>query len=258
MSKLTVEGLMKSYGGRTVVNQISLSLNEQEIVGLLGPNGAGKTTTFNMICGIIPPDEGRILLDEADITRMPMYKRARLGIGYLAQQTSIFRKLTVEQNIRAILETLGLNRSEQEERLEFSLRELGLEKLRRSIAHTLSGGERRRTEIARALVTRPRFMLLDEPFSGVDPKAVEELQGIIYHLRDQGIGILITDHSVRETLSVTNRSYVVSQGQILASGSAEELVNHPVVRQVYLGEKFYMQFDENLAISAPGSPSKRD
>lgn len=241
--------MVKIYGGRPVVNKISLNLHEREIVGLLGPNGAGKTTTFNMICGIIPPNEGRIVFDGAEITRVPMYKRARLGIGYLAQQTSIFRKMTVEQNIRAILETLGIGAKEQSERLEFVLSELGLEKLRHSMAHTLSGGERRRTEIARALVTRPRFMLLDEPFSGVDPKAVEELQVIINNLRDSGIGILITDHSVRETLDVTNRSYVVCDGEILASGSAAELVNHPAVRQVYLGDKFYMQFEEETLSS---------
>lgn len=258
LSVLKVEGLVKAYSGRVVVNHVDLELREKEIVGLLGPNGAGKTTTFNMICGIIPPNQGRILLDGADITTVPMYQRARMGIGYLAQQTSIFRKLTVEQNVRAILETLDISASEQKERLDYVLRELGLQKLRASTAHTLSGGERRRTEIARALVTRPRFMLLDEPFSGVDPKAVEELQVIIGHLRDQGIGILITDHSVRETLTVTNRSYVVSQGKVLASGNAEELVNHPMVRQVYLGEKFYMQFDESLASSMPENHPKRD
>jgi len=247
LGELRIEGLVKVYNSRTVVNRVSLYVHEKEIVGLLGPNGAGKTTTFSMICGITPPAAGRILLDGQDVTKLPMYRRARMGIGYLAQQTSIFRKLSVEQNILAILQTLGISREEQKKRLEFVLSELGIERLRHSIAHTLSGGERRRTEIARAMVTRPRFMLLDEPFSGVDPKAVEELQSIIQQLCNSGIGILITDHSVRETLTVTNRSYVISQGEVLASGSAQELVNHPAVREIYLGEKFYMKFDEHHA-----------
>ncbi|MCX7017168.1 MAG: LPS export ABC transporter ATP-binding protein [Candidatus Sumerlaeota bacterium] len=241
MGELRIEGLVKVYGRRRVVNNVSLSLREREIVGLLGPNGAGKTTTFNMVCGIVRPNAGRIVLDEAEITRVPMYRRARLGIGYLAQQTSIFRKLTVEQNIMAILETLPLTRVQRLERLEFALHELGIEGLRRSHAYTLSGGERRRTEIARSLVTRPRFMLLDEPFSGVDPKAVEELQSVIGQLRQSGLGILITDHSVRETLSVTDRSYVINEGEVLTSGAAADLVNDPIVRKVYLGEKFYIQ-----------------
>ena len=250
MSELRTEGLVKVYGRRRVVNNLSLILRKREIIGLLGPNGAGKTTTFNMVCGIIRPNQGRIILDDVDITHMPMYQRARLGVGHLAQQTSIFRKLTVEQNIMAILETLNLSRAEQKERLEFILEELGLKNLRHSYAYTLSGGERRRTEIARALVTRPRFMLLDEPFSGVDPKAVEELQAVIEQMRQQDLGILITDHSVRETLAVTDRSYVISEGEILTSGAAADLVNDPIVRKVYLGEKFYMQVRNNQPTAA--------
>ncbi len=244
LGELRTENLVKYYGKRAVVNHVSVSLSEKEIVGLLGPNGAGKTTTFSMICGIVAPSEGRILLDGQDITHMPMYKRARLGVGYLAQSKSIFRKLTVEQNIQAIIETLGLSREEQEARLEEVLTEMGLGRLRRSVAYTLSGGERRRTEIARALVTKPRFMLLDEPFSGVDPVTVEELQEVIEQLRSQGLGILITDHSARETLHVTDRLYIIADGEILRSGSAGELVNDPVVRESYLGKKFYIREDE--------------
>ncbi|OPZ23050.1 MAG: Lipopolysaccharide export system ATP-binding protein LptB [candidate division BRC1 bacterium ADurb.BinA364] len=258
MGVLRIEDLVKRYGKRTVVNSVSLHLQQGEIVGLLGPNGAGKTTTFSMICGIIPVNGGRILLDETDITRAPMYKRARYGIGYLAQNTSIFRKLTVEQNVMAILETLRIGRAERKERLEFVLEELGIGRLRRSKAYTLSGGERRRTEIARALVTRPRFLLLDEPFSGVDPKAVEELQQVIEQLREQGLGLLITDHSVRETLSVTDRSYVISNGEILASGAAGDLINNPAVRKVYLGEKFYMQGHDGPADDSDGGEASEE
>jgi len=232
--------LIKTYGGRRVVNEVSLYLNRGEIVGLLGPNGAGKTTTFNMVVGIVKPDSGTILLCGKDIARLPLYKRARAGLGYLAQETSIFRKMTVEQNIQAILEMTALTRSEQKARLELLLEELAIAHLRTHFAYTLSGGERRRVEIARALAIEPLFMLLDEPFSGVDPRSVEELQEVIYQMRDRGLGILITDHSVRETLTVTDRAYIVAEGTILFHGAAEDLINNAEVRRLYLGEHFYM------------------
>lgn len=239
MDILETKNLIKTYGGRRVVNDVSISVSSGEIVGLLGPNGAGKTTTFNMVVGIVKPDNGEILLSGANISGMPLYRRARLGIGYLPQDTSVFRKLTVAQNVMAILETTRFSRAEQKQRLETLLQELSISHLAKNYAYTLSGGERRRVEIARALATTPQFMLLDEPFSGVDPKSVEELQGIIEQLRSRGLGILITDHNVRETLTVTDRSYIVHEGRILFHGSARELVENQAVRKAYLGERFY-------------------
>lgn len=235
---LRSENLLKIYKKRRVVNGITISVKAGEIVGLLGPNGAGKTTTFYMITGLIRPNGGFIFIDNKNITRLPMYKRARLGIGYLPQEPSIFRKLSVEQNIMAILETLPISRKERKARLEQLLDDLDVKSLRKSMAYNLSGGERRRVEIARALVTQPKFILLDEPFSGIDPITVEEIQRIIGRLRDNGLGILITDHNVRETLSVTDRAYVIFEGNILKEGSSEYLANDPEARKIYLGEKF--------------------
>jgi lipopolysaccharide export system ATP-binding protein len=235
---LLARGLVKRYGRRAVVNHVELSLMRGEVVGLLGPNGAGKTTTFHMIVGLLRPDEGAVFLDEHEITRLPMYRRARMGVGYLSQESSVFRGLTVGQNVTAILETLGLARAEREERLTELLGELGIEDLRDRLADTLSGGERRRVEITRALVTRPAFLLLDEPFVGIDPIVVQDIQAIITKLRDRGIGILITDHSVRETLSVTDRAYIMYEGEILLSGNADELASNEEARKLYLGERF--------------------
>lgn len=240
MSTISTQQLVKEFGGRRVVKQVDIELHQGEIVGLLGPNGAGKSTTFNMVVGLIRPTSGRILFDDIDITAMPMHQRARLGIGYLAQDQSIFRKLTVEENIMAILETTPRTPQERRERLEFLLEELGVTHVRKSMAYTLSGGERRRVEIARALVNEPRFILLDEPFSGVDPKAVEDLQDIIYQLQRRNLGVLITDHNVRETLTVTDRSYIIVDGSVMMSGTAQELVESPEARKYYLGERFYM------------------
>jgi lipopolysaccharide export system ATP-binding protein len=237
-SNLRSEGLLKIYKRRRVVNGISISVDAGEIVGLLGPNGAGKTTTFYMITGLIRPNGGKIFLDNQDVTRLPMYKRARRGIGYLPQEPSIFRKLNVEQNIMAILETMPLSRKKRKERLEQLLEDLDVKSLAKSMAYNLSGGERRRVEIARALVTNPKFILLDEPFSGIDPITVEEIQKIIHRLKESGLGILITDHNVRETLSVTDRAYIIYEGEILKAGNAEYLANDPEARKIYLGEKF--------------------
>jgi len=238
MSQLGTEGVSKSYRGRRVVREVSLCVNPGEVVGLLGPNGAGKTTSFHMIVGLINPDSGRVVYDGKDITDVPMYERARLGISYLPQEPSIFRKLTVEENILAILQTLRMSRRERRQRLDSLIEELGLETVRRNRGYQLSGGERRRVEIARSLVISPRFLLLDEPFSGIDPKQVLELQRIISRLRQSGIGILITDHNVRETLSVTDRAYIIHNGEVFRSGPPEDLESDPEVRRVYLGETF--------------------
>jgi len=236
--KLRSHQLVKRYRGRIVVDGVSVEVNPGEIVGLLGPNGAGKTTTFYMIVGLVRPDAGQVLLDSVDLTHEPMFRRARLGIGYLPQEPSIFRKLTVEQNILAILEMLGLARDEQQARLEKLLAEFGLEHLRDYPGQVLSGGERRRAEIARALCTHPAFLLLDEPFTGVDPIAIADIKEILEQLRTTGIGVLLTDHSVRDTLAVTDRSYIIHEGKILTAGPSSELPNDPIARKFYLGERF--------------------
>ena len=240
MALLETRTLKKSYGGRTVVNGGELSISQGEIVGLLGPNGAGKTTTFYMVTGIVKPDSGEILFDHRNISRYPMHKRSQLGIGYLSQEPSIFRKLTVEENILAILETLNLPRHERKKRLEELLNELGIAHLRKSRALTLSGGEPRRLEITRALVTHPLCILLDEPFSGIDPIAVSDCQHLIQELKQKGLAILLTDHNVRETLAITDRSYIMYEGKILISGTKEELLTSQEARRIYLGEKFTM------------------
>lgn len=237
---LETKSLVKTYGGRRVVDGLSISVGRSEIVGLLGPNGAGKTTSFYMIVGIIAPDEGHIYFDQADITRKPIHERCRLGMGYLAQESSIFRKLTVEENILAILETLDISPRERKKRLQSLLEELNIAHLAKSKAYTLSGGERRRLEITRALVTNPSFLLLDEPFSGIDPIVVAEAQEIIQDLKKKGLGILLTDHNVRETLAITDRAYLVADGKVMISGTAQDLINDPKAKQVYLGEKFKM------------------
>lgn len=240
MHLLEIKDLAKSYGGRQVVKGVNILVKRGEIVGLLGPNGAGKTTSFYMVVGIIPPDRGQIIFDNQDITRLPIHERARFGIGYLSQEASIFRKLTVEENISAILETLPISKIERKRRLASLLEELNIAHLARSKAFTLSGGERRRLEITRALVTNPSFILLDEPFSGIDPIVVSEAQEIIKELKEKGLGILLTDHNVRETLSITDRAYLIAEGKILISGTASELIDNPQARQIYLGEKFRM------------------
>jgi lipopolysaccharide export system ATP-binding protein len=240
MHLLEIKGLAKSYDGRQVVKDVNLEVRRQEIVGLLGPNGAGKTTTFYMIVGIIPPQSGKIIFDNQDITRFPIHARARYGIGYLSQEPSIFRKLTVEENIMAVLETLALSRKKRRARLDDLLQELKIAHLAKNKAYTLSGGERRRLEITRALVTNPSFILLDEPFSGIDPIVVGEAQEIIKELKEKGLGVLLTDHNVRETLSITDRAYLMAEGKILIAGSAQDLINNPQARQIYLGEKFRM------------------
>jgi lipopolysaccharide export system ATP-binding protein len=232
--------LRKRYGGRAVVNGVSIEVGSGEVVGLLGPNGAGKTTTFHSIVGFLTPDEGRILLDETDITDLPMYRRAHKGIGYLPQETSIFRRLTVEQNIRAVLETRGLSRQDLEARLLELLAELDLTPRADQRADTLSGGETRRVEIARALACDPSYILLDEPFAGIDPRTVEDLQNIVSDLRAKGLGVLITDHNVRETLEITDRAYIMVDVQILTAGTARELTSDEQVRRIYLGERFQM------------------
>lgn len=233
-------GLVKEYGGRRVVNEVDIFVHRSEIVGLLGPNGAGKTTTFYMVTGIIQPDEGKIIFDNREITNVPMFMRARYGVGYLSQEPSVFRKLTVEENITAVLETMSLSRTQRKNRLEELLDELKISHLRRSKAYTLSGGERRRLEITRALATDPLFILLDEPFSGIDPIAVFECQQIIKELKEKGLGILLTDHNVRETLSITDRAYMMADGKILISGNKDDLITNPKAREIYLGEKFQM------------------
>jgi lipopolysaccharide export system ATP-binding protein len=238
MALLRAVNLIKIYHKRKVVNQVSLEVKQGEIVGLLGPNGAGKTTTFYMIVGMIQPNEGRVLIDDENITRLPMYQRARRGIGYLSQEPSVFRKLSVQDNIMAILQTLDLNTQQRQEKLKVLLEELDLLPLARNKAYNLSGGERRRVEITRALVTNPNFMLLDEPFAGIDPIAVEDIQKIVARLREKGLGVLITDHNVRETLQITDRAYIMSEGQILKLGTAEFLANDPEARKIYLGERF--------------------
>ncbi|MBN3039321.1 MAG: LPS export ABC transporter ATP-binding protein [Candidatus Omnitrophica bacterium] len=240
MHLLKTNGLIKAYGGRRVVDSINITVQKGEVVGLLGPNGAGKTTSFYMIVGVISPDKGKIIFNDQDITRLAMYQRARRGIGYLAQETSVFRKLTVEENIMAILETLNIPRKERKRRLKRLLAELNISYLAKNRASTLSGGERRRLEITRALVTNPSFILLDEPFSGVDPIAVFETQEIITELKKKGLGVLLTDHSVRETLAITDRAYIMAEGKILISGTAQDLINDPKAKEIYLGEKFRM------------------
>lgn len=239
--KLHTENLVKRYRNRAVVNKVSISVEQGEIVGLLGPNGAGKTTSFYMIVGLIKADEGKIFLDDTNITGLPVYKRAKMGIGYLAQEASVFRKLSVEDNLNAVLEMSGFPKEEQVERRESLLTEFGLQKIRKSLGIQLSGGERRRTEIARALALKPRFILLDEPFAGVDPIAVEDIQEIVAHLKDRNIGILITDHNVHETLSITNRAYLLFEGKILKSGTSLELAHDEQVRRLYLGKKFELR-----------------
>ena len=234
------EELVKIYGGRRVVNGVSIEVNAAEIVGLLGPNGAGKTTSFYMTVGLIKPDGGKVFFKGQDVTKMPMYKRARMGMGYLAQEPSIFRRLTVEQNVMAILETLPINSRERKRRLAILLDELKIGHLAKQRAYTLSGGERRRLEITRALVTNPALILLDEPFSGVDPLAVNDVQQIIIELKARGLGILITDHNVRETLAVVDRAYLICEGKVLREGTSDFLVNDPVSRELYLGPRFSM------------------
>ncbi len=239
--RLYTENLVKRYRKRTVVDHVSIEVEQGEIVGLLGPNGAGKTTSFYMIVGLIRPREGRIYLDDQDIKSLPVYKRARLGIGYLAQEASVFRNLSVEDNIRAVLQMSGFPREEQDERLESLLNEFGLQKIRKNKGIQLSGGERRRTEIARALSLKPNFILLDEPFAGVDPIAVEDIQEIVSKLSEKNIGILITDHNVHETLSITDRAYLLFEGRILKSGTASQLAEDEHVRKVYLGKNFELR-----------------
>ncbi|MFQ5519205.1 MAG: LPS export ABC transporter ATP-binding protein [Mariprofundus sp.] len=237
---LSAKGLCKAYKSKQVVLDVDIDIFSGECVGLLGPNGAGKTTSFYMVCGLVPADKGSISLDDADIAHMPMYRRARKGIGYLPQEASIFRKLTVRENLLAIFETLDMPAIQVEEELESLLLDFGIEGVQHQKAFTLSGGQRRRTEIARALVTKPKFLLLDEPFAGVDPIAVEDIQVIIAELRNKGIGILITDHNVRDTLSICDRAYLMSNGKIFVQGSPDEIINHPDARRLYLGESFSM------------------
>lgn len=239
--KLNSQHIVKKYRNRKVVNEVSLEVNQGEIVGLLGPNGAGKTTSFYMMVGLVKPDTGKVFLDADEVTEEPMYRRAQMGIGYLAQEASVFRKLSVEDNILAVLEMTDLSKKEQSEKLESLLDEFGLQHIRKSLGDLLSGGERRRTEIARCLATDPKFILLDEPFAGVDPIAVEDIQHIVSKLKDRNIGILITDHNVHETLSITDRAYLLFEGKILKSGTAEELAEDEQVRRVYLGENFELR-----------------
>ncbi len=240
MSVLRLKNLVKTYGGRRVVDSVTLDVDSRSVVGLLGPNGAGKTTTFYMTVGMLQPDAGQVFLDEEEITEYPMYLRARKGIGYLSQETSIFRKMTVKQNILAILETLSLSKSEQNERADALLEELGIQQLANNKASVLSGGEKRRLEISRSLATSPSFMLLDEPFAGVDPLAVIDIKNIIGHLRKRGIGVLISDHNVRETLESCDSAYILNEGKVIVSGSPEEITSSELARQIYLGNEFRM------------------
>lgn len=239
--QLKSENLIKKYGSRTVVKGVSLKVNQGEIIGLLGPNGAGKTTTFYMTVGFVQPNSGNVFLDDTNITKLPMYKRAKMGIGYLPQESSIFRKLSVEDNIRAVLEMTALTKKEQQYKLEALIDEFRLHKVRKSNGDTLSGGERRRTEIARSLAVNPKFILLDEPFAGIDPIAVEDIQSIVYKLKQKDIGILITDHSVEQTLSITDRSYIMVDGSIFREGTSEQLASDEKVREVYLGQSFTLK-----------------
>ena len=241
MDKLRTEHLVKKYGKRTVVDDVSIELTQGEIVGLLGPNGAGKTTTFYMTTGLVAANNGRIFLNDQDITSYPMYKRAKMGIGYLPQEASVFRKLTVEDNLRAVLELTDFSKEYQEEKLEQLIKEFNLAHVRRNLGDRLSGGERRRTEIARCLAIEPKFVMLDEPFAGVDPIAVQEIQDVVWRLKDKNIGILITDHNVDETLMITDRAYLLFEGRILFHGTPEELASNPVVRQNYLGRNFELK-----------------
>lgn len=242
--RLSTHDLVKEYGSRTVVSGISIEVNQGEIVGLLGPNGAGKTTSFYMVVGFIRPNEGRVFLNDQDITELPMYRRARMGVGYLPQEASVFRKLSVEDNIKAVLEMTDISKAAQRDRLESLIDEFNLHKVRKNNGDSLSGGERRRTEIARALATDPKFILLDEPFAGIDPIAVEDIQYNVSRLRTRNIGILITDHNVQETLSITDRAYLMFEGRILKAGSAEELASDEMVRKVYLGQHFELRRKE--------------
>ena len=251
-AQLWGEGLLKVYRKRRVVDDIAISVTQGEIVGLLGPNGAGKTTTFYMLVGLIPPDRGRVFLDEEDLTDVPMYRRARKGVGYLAQEPSVFRKLTVEQNVKAILETLRLSKNEEAARLEELLDELSLGDLRRNKAYSLSGGERRRLEITRALVQRPKFMLLDEPFAGIDPIAVHDIQDIVASLKERGIGIIISDHNVEQTLEIVDRAYIMYEGQIRISGTVSELVWDDEVAKIYLGPSLTERMRDRFARPGDG------
>ena len=239
--RIRTEGLVKKYKNRTVVNEVSINFTQGEIVGLLGPNGAGKTTTFYMTVGLIKPFAGKIFLNDRDITKEPMYKRAQLGLAYLPQEASVFRHLTVEDNIKAILEFSGKSRAEQRDMLESLIAEFNIQKVRKNLGNNLSGGERRRVEIARCLASEPKFILLDEPFAGVDPIAVEDIQNIVRKLKDKNIGIVITDHNVHETLSITDRAYLLYEGRVLKSGTAEELAADPMVKKVYLGSNFELR-----------------
>ncbi len=245
-TRIHTSDLIKRYGQRTVVNQVSIEVNQGEIVGLLGPNGAGKTTTFYMTVGLVKPDEGKVFLDDVDITPMAMYKRAQMGIGYLPQETSVFRKLSVENNLRAVLEMTKLSKKEQKEKLEMLLNEFRLQHVRKSNGDVVSGGERRRTEIARALAVDPKFILLDEPFAGIDPIAVEDIQAIVAKLKNRNIGILITDHNVTETLSICDRAYLLIEGKIFMHGTAEELAANEQVKNLYLGRNFELKRKEFL------------
>ena len=253
MSTLRTAEIAKAYRGRKVVDNVSISVDQGEVVGLLGPNGAGKTTSFYMIVGLIPPDSGRVLLDQEEITSLAMYQRARRGISYLPQEASVFRKLTVEGNLMAILETLKLSRRERRNRMNQLIEQMGLEQVRHSKGYVLSGGERRRVEIARSLVIEPSFLLLDEPFSGIDPIQVLELQKIIFDLKNSGIGVLVTDHNVEKTLAVTDRAYIINEGRIFRSGTPDELGRDPEVRRVYLGENFSMDL-QNSRWQIPANP----